>query len=74
MKRAIDLLNEAAELVKGITTVKFNASVDLHIRLGVDPRNADQLVSIPMKGSIASLNVSVAAGIILFEMIRQRGT
>ncbi len=43
---------------------------------GISPallKNADQLVSIPMKGSIASLNVSVAAGIILFEMIRQRG-
>lgn len=29
-------------------------------------------VSIPMKGSIASLNVSVAAGIVLFEVLRQR--
>ena len=34
---------------------------------------ADELVSIPMKGTIASLNVSVAAGIILFEVLRQRG-
>lgn len=33
---------------------------------------ADQSVSIPMKGSIASLNVSVAAGILLFEAHRQR--
>jgi 23S rRNA (guanosine2251-2'-O)-methyltransferase len=33
---------------------------------------ADQSVSIPMKGSIASLNVSVAAGILLFEANRQR--
>ena len=33
---------------------------------------ADQRVSIPMKGSIASLNVSVAAGILIFEVIRQR--
>lgn len=32
---------------------------------------ADTWVSIPMKGTIASLNVSVAAGVILFEMIRQ---
>jgi len=43
---------------------------------GISPallKNVDQLVSIPMRGSIASLNVSVAAGIILFEMIRQRG-
>lgn len=36
-------------------------------------RRADALVSIPMKGTIASLNVSVAAGILLFEVLRQRG-
>jgi 23S rRNA (guanosine2251-2'-O)-methyltransferase len=43
---------------------------------GISPellRLADGLVSIPMKGSIASLNVSVAAGIMLFEALRQRG-
>jgi TrmH family RNA methyltransferase len=34
--------------------------------------NADQKVSIPMKGSAESLNVSVAAGILLFEAARQR--
>jgi len=34
---------------------------------------SDSWVSIPMKGTIASLNVSVAAGVILFEMLRQRG-
>ncbi|MFH1361349.1 MAG: 23S rRNA (guanosine(2251)-2'-O)-methyltransferase RlmB [bacterium] len=33
----------------------------------------DEIVSIPMKGKINSLNASVAAGIILFEVIRQRG-
>ena len=32
----------------------------------------DRLVSIPMRGSVSSLNVSVAAGITLFEAIRQR--
>ena len=32
----------------------------------------DSWVSIPMKGTIASLNVSVAAGVVLFEMLRQR--
>ncbi len=35
-------------------------------------KDADHWISIPMRGSIASLNVSVAAGIILFEVIRQR--
>src|SRR5699024_3301223 len=33
-----------AELVKDITTTKFDASVDLDIRLGVDPRKANQMV------------------------------
>ena len=35
-------------------------------------KRADILVQIPMKGNIASLNVSVATGIILFEILRQR--
>jgi len=35
-------------------------------------RIADSWVSIPMKGTIASLNVSVAAGVMLFEVLRQR--
>lgn len=34
---------------------------------------ADNTVRIPMKGSIASLNVSVAAGILIYEIARQRG-
>ena len=33
----------------------------------------DQLVSIPMAGAVESLNVSVAAGVALFEAVRQRG-
>lgn len=37
-------LEEAAKLVKDITTTKFDSSVDLDIRLGVDPRKADQMV------------------------------
>jgi len=35
---------EAAELVKATTTVSFDASVEVHLRLGVDPRHADQMV------------------------------
>ena len=35
-------LNEAMSLVKDANTTKFNASVDVHVRLGVDPRKADQ--------------------------------
>jgi large subunit ribosomal protein L1 len=37
-------LTEAVEVVKGITYTKFDASVDLDIRLGVDPRKANQMV------------------------------
>ena len=37
-------LAEAAALVKEITTTKFDASVDVDIRLGVDPRKANQMV------------------------------
>jgi large subunit ribosomal protein L1 len=37
-------LGEASEIVKKITFTKFDASVDLDIRLGVDPRKADQMV------------------------------
>ena len=41
-------LTEAMDLVKEITTTSFDASVDLNIRLGVDPRKANQMV----RGSI----------------------
>lgn len=37
-------LAEASDLVKQITFTKFDASVDLDIRLGVDPKKADQMV------------------------------
>ncbi|MFN3528761.1 MAG: 50S ribosomal protein L1 [Bacteroidia bacterium] len=37
-------LTEATELVKEITFTKFDASVDLNVRLGVDPRKANQMV------------------------------
>lgn len=37
-------LKEASALVKQVNTCKFDASVDLHIRLGVDPKKADQAV------------------------------
>jgi large subunit ribosomal protein L1 len=37
-------LKEASTLVKDVNTTKFDASVDLHIRLGVDPKKADQAI------------------------------
>jgi large subunit ribosomal protein L1 len=35
-------LTDAMSLVKQVNTTKFNASVDVHVRLGIDPRKADQ--------------------------------
>lgn len=37
-------IDEAAELIKEVTTAKFDASVDIAVRLGVDPRKANQMV------------------------------
>lgn len=41
--------DEAFGLIKSVNTTKFDASVDLHIRLGVDPRKADQA----LRGTVA---------------------
>ena len=44
--------------------------------VGVDPvhlRLSDELVKIPQFGTIQSLNVSVAAGVLIYEVVRQRG-
>ena len=35
-------------------------------------RDADELVRIPLKGKIESLNVSVAAGVAMYEVVRQK--
>ncbi|MDG2314559.1 MAG: 50S ribosomal protein L1 [Flavobacteriaceae bacterium] len=37
-------VEDASELIKEITSVKFDASIDLAVRLGVDPRKANQMV------------------------------
>lgn len=43
-KNKLYSLEEASALVKEITNVKFDASIDLAVRLGVDPRKANQMV------------------------------
>lgn len=43
-KSKIYSLTEAVDIVKQITFTKFDASVDLNVRLGVDPRKANQMV------------------------------
>ncbi|MEL0255874.1 MAG: 50S ribosomal protein L1, partial [Burkholderiaceae bacterium] len=37
-------LKEASSLVRDITSVKFDSSIDMSIRLGVDPKKANQMV------------------------------
>ncbi len=36
--------DEAAQLVRQTTTVNFDATIEVHVRLGIDPRHADQMV------------------------------
>jgi len=43
-KAKVYSLKDASSLVKEVNTAKFDSSVDLHIRLGVDPKKADQAV------------------------------
>lgn len=45
-------LDEAAKIVKDITNTKFDSSIDVAIRLGVDPRKANQMV----RGTVALPN------------------
>lgn len=45
-------LDEAAKIVKDVTFTKFDASVDMSIRLGVDPKKANQMV----RGTVALPN------------------
>ena len=43
-KNKVYSIGEASSLVKEINATKFDSSVDLHIRLGVDPKKADQAI------------------------------
>jgi large subunit ribosomal protein L1 len=43
-KNKVYSLKEASSIVKTVNTTKFDASVDLHVRLGVDPKKADQAI------------------------------
>jgi len=43
-KNKLYTLTEAASMVKEITTTKFDASIDLDVRLGIDPRKSNQMV------------------------------
>ena len=43
-KNKLYSLKEASSLVKEVNTTKFDSSVDIHLRLGVDPKKADQAI------------------------------
>jgi len=43
-KNKIYTLPEAVDIIKSISTTKFDSSVDVDVRLGVDPKKADQMV------------------------------
>ncbi len=43
-KNKVYSLREASSLVKEVNLTKFDSSVDLHVRLGVDPKKADQSI------------------------------
>ena len=42
--KSLYTVSDASSLVKEVTTTKFDASIDLAIRLGVDPKKANQMV------------------------------
>jgi 23S rRNA (guanosine2251-2'-O)-methyltransferase len=85
--RALSLLKQAGVWTVGLTgdaTTRYD-EVDLTLPTAVVVgaegaglrrlvrERCDRLASIPMRGHVESLNVSVATGIVLFEAIRQRG-
>lgn len=43
-KNKVYTLGEAAALMKSVNVTKFDSSVDVHVRLGVDPKKADQAI------------------------------
>jgi large subunit ribosomal protein L1 len=59
-------LKEAIELFKEVATAKFNESLEVHVRLGVDPRHADQqvrsTVGLPHGTGVTKRVLALAAG------------
>ncbi len=68
----------SATAEKTLSTVEFNGAIALVVGNEGEglshliERNCDVLVSIPLSGKTASLNVSVATGMVLYEIYRQR--
>jgi 23S rRNA (guanosine2251-2'-O)-methyltransferase len=82
MKKAGIWIAGAALSPTAIAYTRADFNRDLAIVIGAEgtgistlvQRECDYLVSIPMEGKIASLNASVAAGVLLYEALRQRST
>jgi len=86
LSRALEQLKEAGVWVYGLAdsggAVFFDLDLSGHVALvvgsegkGVRPnvaRHCDAVAAIPMQGEVSSLNASVAGGIALFEVVRQR--
>lgn len=84
--RSIDRLKEEGIWVYGATgeanelIYHLDLNIDLAIVIGAEgkgirplvKRKCDRLFSIPMKGPVSSFNASVAAGMVLYEVMRQR--
>lgn len=87
LARALGWLKEAGIWIVGAageaekTVYQTDLNMPLALVMGAEEKgmrrltreNCDFLVKIPMLGQVESLNVSVATGILLFEVVRQRG-
>ncbi|NRA52828.1 MAG: 23S rRNA (guanosine(2251)-2'-O)-methyltransferase RlmB [Gammaproteobacteria bacterium] len=77
--KGVWIIGTAGEATSGLFETKISGSVA--IVMGAEGKgmrrltreHCDELVSLPMAGSVSSLNVSVTTGICLFEVVRQRG-
>ena len=78
-ERGIWITGTAGEAEQSVYDADFSGAVALV--MGAEGKgmrrltreNCDFLVKLPMAGSVSSLNVSVATGVCLFEIVRQRG-
>ena len=82
MKKAGIWIAGAALSPAAVSYTRADFNRDLAIVIGAEgagisalvQRECDYLVSIPMQGKVASLNASVAAGVLLYEALRQRSS
>lgn len=78
--RNVWIIGTAGEATESLYQVKLTGAIALVMGAEgegmrrLTREHCDQLVSIPMAGSVSSLNVSVATGVCLFEIVRQKRT